>query len=994
MESTVNSCIMKLNQGKERKALKFLCSNGIAKINPETVRVIQELHPERKEELKLPRPTHPQLTVDPAFITKKLFQDASDCNLSKDLYGWAPWLFLANRGEKKGFFSSLTVFICFLADNPTLFPSVCSMLLSGGALTPLHKLSAIERKEREEAKLAPKLRPINSGTLIAKVVLSSVLASPAGQRAADKVAPFQLSLGTSRGVEKMIHVCRTAHESGWIIGKNDFENGFNRMSRQKMLDTHSVLFPEAVNIFNFFYGVDSPVYLIDDDLDIITLKSQEGPRQGCSAGTEAFCLGIHPVLSELQKKYPDFEFRVVTDDVVPLLPPPPIDSFECWQALYKRYAKCLRDLEELSRTLAGLSLNVHKSGMLLPITAPLPTQEVRDLFPAFFEFRQDGMRVAGSPIGTDEFMHEFVRLKVVESTAKLAAIKLVGKKSPRTAHRLLSSCATKLFSFLASTVPPHITVPALTMFDQDIESTFFSIISSTGIRCSRERFELARLKASLPPPFGCGLFKSADQAKIAWWSSVSACLTDPLLFKLRSGFTRFAESAFSMVIAMHGGVESKHWAQVKHLYPPNACGLLDGTLFSPGLPTTNVCKLALKIAAKQKLEHFQRLTSVSMISETLTPADVINSASRSFSGRIFSEPLKEKRLGYKFTDDSYIAFCRFFLQLPPTITIGEATTQAGFDYPVQRCQADHGVHVSPFLDASANHASSKCPSASLSVMQKHTNIINVLISVAKEAGLETRKEPDTYSLLLGEFSKKECQRVFPKRVDKAYRASFEALSQAVDLTSSVECTLTPEQKQSFIQTKIDKLPILAKDDAAGLRIDASLVNMETGETIWIDASVVHTSSPSYADHELKAITKRQLSTATANLHKLPDVLLGEPSPTLLKRQNQKVEKYARLTMIAKKQCTEGKRSNIPKFMPFVVSDCGELSPCANEVEDWIVDQYKRKLTKSGSRADGYTTSELVHKFRHKIKIGVQEAIAAGLGSMIQAAGRPWGGLGR
>jgi hypothetical protein len=113
---------------------------------------------------------------------------------------------------------------------------VCSLLLSGGALTPLHKLNADERREREEAHLPPKLRPINSGSLLAKTVLSAVMASPAGERAAERVAPFQLSLGTTRGVEKLIHICRAAHESKWLVGKNDYENGFNSLSRQKMLD--------------------------------------------------------------------------------------------------------------------------------------------------------------------------------------------------------------------------------------------------------------------------------------------------------------------------------------------------------------------------------------------------------------------------------------------------------------------------------------------------------------------------------------------------------------------------------------------------------------------------------------------------------------------------------------------------------------------------------------------------------------------------------------
>jgi len=310
-------------------------------------------------------------------------------------------MFLSCRGEKTGFFNSFVNFCCFLANNSSLFPSVCALLLSGGALTPLHKLSADERKLREDTFLPPKLRPINSGSLIAKTVLSAVIRSPAGQRAAERVAPFQLSLGVSRGVEKLVHICRAAHESKWLVGKNDYENGFNSLSRQKMLDNHSALFPESTDIFNFFYGVDSPIFVIDDNMQITVLTSTEGSRQGCSAGTEGFCLAIHPVLTRLQQLYPDFEFRVLTDDLVPLVPPPPSDSFDDWQSLYIRYASCLTHIRDISLELAGLSLNAAKGALLLPKGAPVPAPGVRALFPVGFEFRQDGFRIAGSPVGTD-----------------------------------------------------------------------------------------------------------------------------------------------------------------------------------------------------------------------------------------------------------------------------------------------------------------------------------------------------------------------------------------------------------------------------------------------------------------------------------------------------------------------------------------------------------------------------------------------------------------
>ena len=56
--------------------------------------------------------------------------------------------------------------------------------------------------------------------------------------------------------------------------------------------------------------------------------------------------------------------------------------------------------------------------------------------------------------------------------------------------------------------------------------------------------------------------------------------------------------------------------------------------------------------------------------------------------------------------------------------------------------------------------------------------MSVIANCAQEAGLSTRCEPDTHSLLLGEFSKADCRRIFPKQMFKPYQAAFDKLLQA------------------------------------------------------------------------------------------------------------------------------------------------------------------------------------------------------------------------
>jgi len=406
-----------------------------------------------------------------------------------------------------------------------------------------------------------------------------------------------------------------------------------------MLDSHCLLFPEGTTVFNFFYGTDSPVFLFDADNDIFTLQSSQGSRQGCAAGTHGFCLGLHPMMSELQSLFPEFALRVLTDDVNALVPPPASGSYADWQLTYSRYADFLVALERLSFEHAGLSLNLDKAGLLLPTGAPLPSDEVRARFPPLFDFQQQGFRVAGRPIGTDTFMQAFVDEKVRDAQSKVVSIKVLGRKSPRAAHRLLTCCASKLMSYLSATVPPHIVLPSLHKFDAFIEAAFFEILSSSPIVCSEDRMFRAKLKLHLPTPVGCGLFKTADQGSFSWWSSVSSCLNDPLLFNVRSGLERFAGPAWDIMIDALGGDGSKLWTQVKHLLPKTAAGLVDGSRYSPlTVNKSRLCKVALKLLSTNNIEQFRSLSSPSLLSDDgcLTPADVIQANSHSFAGRIFA----------------------------------------------------------------------------------------------------------------------------------------------------------------------------------------------------------------------------------------------------------------------------------------------------------------------------------------------------------------------
>jgi len=250
-------------------------------------------------------------------------------------------------------------------------------------------------------------------------------------------------------------------------------------------------------------------------------------------------------------------------------------------------------------------------------------------------------------------------------------------------------------------------------------------------------------------------------------------------------------------------------------------------------------------------------------------------------------------------------------------------------------------------------------------------------------------EPDTHTLLLGEFSKAECRRIFPKYVSKYYKDKFCEVLNAIETVASRVCSMTDAEKHAYVQVRIDQLPAVKREDTTGLRIDLAMENESTGETKWVDVTAVHTGAESYRDKAMKVMGSKLISRQLAAREQVPDPIAFEPSPILLERTTAKNEKYARLLLVAKKQTAEKKRKQAPVFATFAVSDYGEMAPVATELQEWVVNQYRIKIEQEGKRDDGCKLADLVRSFRNRLRIGIQMAIASGCGEMLCRAGQAW-----
>ena len=140
----------------------------------------------------------------------------------------------------------------------------------------------------------------------------------------------------------------------------------------------------------------------------------------------------------------------------------------------------------------------------------------------------------------------------------------------------------------------------------------YFFLASSNCACDILPFVLN--KASLPL-----LFKTVDQAPIAWWTSVASALADPLIFKLRHGLQEFTAPAFDFIQRMLGGPECCFWTQVSTNFPSGSETLSTGSFYNPSNPPrTKLNKLVLQAVRKRKAALLSSLLSPTTSTATLS----------------------------------------------------------------------------------------------------------------------------------------------------------------------------------------------------------------------------------------------------------------------------------------------------------------------------------------------------------------------------------------
>ena len=218
----------------------------------------------------------------------------------------------------------------------------------------------------------------------------------------------------------------------------DFKNAFNNISHRQFLNIVKKDFPEIYNFINFCYGGISDLQWLD-----FIINSEVGSQQGDPLGPLLFALVLHCFVKILQTMC-QFSLWYLDDGNLIVNKTQLIDV--------------IKVLQSNEATEKGLFLNLSKCFIYspkLPVWASSvkyfdPETEMEKTVPS----GNSGTVVLGTPIGSQEFIDDFILQEILIPLEKLLEnIKLL--KDSHTEFFLFRNCATFCkIAFLLRTLPP------------------------------------------------------------------------------------------------------------------------------------------------------------------------------------------------------------------------------------------------------------------------------------------------------------------------------------------------------------------------------------------------------------------------------------------------------------------------------------------------------------------------------------------------------------
>ena len=956
---TVESLVL---QDRVNAATKVLFSHGIAPPTDAVFQRLQKLHPALKQAIPELRTNREQFFMDQRDVKEILFTKCTSSWQSGDPFGWnTALLHLIRVGpqseEHLPFFDSYCALISRLlvADVSDL----ASYVLSGGSIFGLNKESEEARQAREQKGDSPKERPVNQGSLLLKLVFDLALHSPDAIGALADCAPIQMGVGAKRGMEVIAHLCHILYDQGFAILEMDASNGFQEITRASMHRSILKRCPSLLKLFQKYYTKESACFFnVDEEVKVIS--SCEGARIGCKLGSFVFALTLQDLYEQVQKMLLTQRdgscIKAATDDVIMFIKADPLKK-KSLEIAVKRLCATLRE----GGKRLGVSFDNDKAQCLLPqgwcqADVNLPGIKIySDKAPSLAE---QGIEVVGVPVGSQAYCSRTINKKIDEMLSNCESLTQL---HPQSATKLLRESVCAAPAYIAQTCPPSLTSSVLRRFDDRVWNIWLKILGcDTGeLKCCDSVMQAARKRAFLPCRLdGAGLRSWERTSEFAWFCSMAACigLQDPDLDHARHFLAFESEFAYDRAMDSLGGPSYLAKSAVE-LIPVGENDALKGDFYLEWARVNKKHKIQKLFQAISDERHRKSLLDLETTVCNKSTRIVLSSLQNSPEGtclltKLFTTPLSHR--DSRLTKTTFVIAARQFLCLPPLKTEG--------DIHERRCGCEYQLCGNPacgrgseaLLDSHGNHGLTCHPGVKA---QKATLMERALERLFRKSGGVPVRQPHTYDLFGGFFTKDDLSRLFPGGMDSTTSERNKQL--AMRLLDIMRDYPRGAERTALLGAlrDLDFPPLVrpeGEERADMIRYDLRLPSTEPVDCpkeLWIDHAIVQETAMTYAQDVLDYLHEGKNPSG---------------SVAFVKTKGSKLRRYVGMNSVVERLVIEKKLNFRPRFSFPVISALGYFNEDMVKLVHFFGARFASHTKTLPQTQDGLTLEQKKGKFKREL----------------------------
>lgn len=580
---------------------------------------------------------------------------------------------------------------------------------------------------------------------------------------------------------------------------------------------------------------------------------------------------------------------------------------------------------------------------------------------------RQGIEVVGIPLGSTRFCTAFVN-ETLDSMVRNC--ESLTQLHPQCATKLLRESVCTAPSYIAQVCPPSVTGAALKDFDDRIWNVWLRILGCDEgeLRCCDSAMNLARTRAFLPCRLdGAGLRCWERTSAFSWYCSMASCvgLSDPDLDQARQHLDWESEHAYDRALEALGGPSYLETSTVE-LIPVGENDALKGEFYQEWARVNK--KLKLQKLFQAISDDLQRSALIALQTEVCDTSRriVIKSIENSSAGlnlltNLFTTPLSHR--DSRLTKTSFITACRQFLCLPPLKNVDCVTLR-------RRCGCEYQTCANPackgaVLDSHGSHGLVCHPGVKA---QKATLFERALEKGFRRArGVPTR-QPHTYDLFGGYFTKEDLSRLFPPRMNaEASQKSKDLAMELLDILR--DCPRGNERTGRLGALRNLDFPPLShpihEDRSDVIRYDLRLPStqpLDRPKEIWLDHAIVQETAATYANDVLEHLR-----------------LGHDPggSPAFIKTQGKKLRTYVNMNSVVERLVIEKKLNFRPRFLFPVVSALGYFNDDLVKVLKFCGARFAEHAKASSPTLDGVSAAQKTGKYKRHLASSLSFALIRG-----------------